>query len=389
MQGWEIRQLGDALKLEYGKPLPEEDRDDDGAYPAFGANGVKCRSKKFFFGKPSIIVGRKGSAGEITLAQEKFWPLDVTYFVTFDERRYDLIFLYHCLKSLQLTRLAKGVKPGLNRNDVYSIKFAFPSLPEQKRIVAILDEAFEGIGAAVAYAEKNLANARELFDNHLNSVFTKKGEGWVEKSLGDICSNITDGKHGDCSDEKGSGFYFLSAKDIKNETLNYKNAREITEADFKETHRRTNLKPGDILVTNAGTIGRTAIAPDDDRTFRTTFQKSVAILKPIPEIIDGTFCLYGLKANLVHLINLSAGTAQKNLLLRDTRSFKIFMPAKISKQKKIVLQISQIDMEVQRLENIYQQKLGNLAELKQAVLQKAFAGELTAQPEHFLQEAVA
>lgn len=57
--GWELRQLGDALKLEYGKPLPEEDRDDDGAYPAYGANGVKCRTKMFFFGKPSIIVGRK------------------------------------------------------------------------------------------------------------------------------------------------------------------------------------------------------------------------------------------------------------------------------------------------------------------------------------------
>ncbi len=89
----------------------------------------------------------KGSAGEITLTEEKFWPLDVTYFVTFDDRRHNLIFLYHCLKSLQLTRLAKGVKPGLNRNDVYSIEFAFPPLPEQKRIAAILDEAFEGIAA--------------------------------------------------------------------------------------------------------------------------------------------------------------------------------------------------------------------------------------------------
>ena len=67
---------------------------------------------------------------------------------------------------------------------IEDIPIPFPPLPEQKRIVAILDEAFEGIGAAVANAEKNLANARELFDSYLNSVFSQKGEGWVEKTFG-------------------------------------------------------------------------------------------------------------------------------------------------------------------------------------------------------------
>jgi len=94
-KGWEVKKLGEVLKLEYGKPLHEKDRDDDGAYPVYGANGVKCRSNKFFFDKWSIIIGRKGSAGEVTLTEKKFWPLDVTYFVTFDERRYDLMFLFH------------------------------------------------------------------------------------------------------------------------------------------------------------------------------------------------------------------------------------------------------------------------------------------------------
>lgn len=105
---WETKPLGEVIRLEYGKPLSNEDRDNEGKYPAYGANGVKCRTNKFFFDKPSIIVGRKGSAGEVTLTEDKFWPLDVTYFVTFDEKRYDLIFLYHCLKSLQLTKLPEA-----------------------------------------------------------------------------------------------------------------------------------------------------------------------------------------------------------------------------------------------------------------------------------------
>lgn len=95
--------------------------------------------------------------------------------------------------------------------------------------------------------------------------------------LEDICAQITDGKHGDCQDQPNSSYYFLSCKDIANGRLNYEGARQITEADFLDTHRRTKLEPADVSITNSGTIGRMAIAPDSDDTLRTTFQKSVAI----------------------------------------------------------------------------------------------------------------
>ena len=82
----------------------------------------------------------------------------------------------------------RSAQNGFSKEDIAPFPVILPSLPEQKRIVAILDEAFEGIATAVANAEKNLANARELFDIYLNSVFTNKGEGWVEKKLGDIAT---------------------------------------------------------------------------------------------------------------------------------------------------------------------------------------------------------
>ena len=68
-----------------------------------------------------------------------------------------------------------------------------PPLAEQQRIVGILDEAFAGIATAKANAEKNLQNARALFESHLQSVFTQRGKGWVEKTLGDVCEFIDDG----------------------------------------------------------------------------------------------------------------------------------------------------------------------------------------------------
>jgi len=374
--GWKEMGVGEILQLEYGKPLDESDRKPNGRFPVYGANGEKDRTDKFYHEKPSIIVGRKGSAGEINLTEKKFWPLDVTYFVTFDEKQHDLRFLYYLLTTLDLPKLAKGVKPGINRNEVYSKVAKVPSLPEQKRIVGILDEAFEGIATAKATAEKNLQNAHALFESHLQSVFTQRAEGWLEKNLEDVCDQITDGKHGDCQDEEGSGYYFLSAKDVKNGTLNYAKARQITRADFEETHRRTNLEPGDILITNAGTIGRMAIAPSDDRTARTTFQKSVAILKPKRKVIDSTFAFYCLSSGLTRFVNLSAGAAQKNLLLRDLRSYYFALPSQLDEQRKVASKLSALSTETQRLEFIYQQKHVGLEALKKSLLHQAFTGQL-------------
>jgi len=187
---WEVKKLGDFLKLEYGKPLPAEKRNPNGKYPVYGANGEKNRSDECYYDKFSIIVGRKGSAGEINFTEEKFWPLDVTYFVTFDNKKYDLNFIYYLLSKLELPSLAKGVKPGINRNEVYSINTQIPSLTEQKRIVVIIDEAFESIAKAKENAEMNLKNSKEIFESYLQSVFENKGEGWEEKTLGEVCDFV-------------------------------------------------------------------------------------------------------------------------------------------------------------------------------------------------------
>jgi len=165
---------------------------------------------------------------------------------------------------------------------------------------------------------------------------------WADRNLGELCSLITDGKHGDCKNEDGSGFFFISCKDIKDGRLNYDNARQIVRTDFAETHRRTDLKPGDVLLTNSGTIGRLAIAPDDDRTERTTFQKSVAVLKPIRELITSQFLYYKLAEENTRLTNSAGGAAQMNLLLGELRRFSIRIPP-LAKQRSITSVLSAYD----------------------------------------------
>lgn len=145
-------------------------------------------------------------------------------------------------------------------------------------------------------------------------------------TLADLCDLITDGKHGDCTPDDTSGYYFLSCKDVRDGKLIYEGARQISAADFVETHRRTQLEPGDILITNSGTIGRMAIAPDVALTRRTTFQKSVAIVKANIKKVDRKWLYFYLLAEMDRLSAVAGGTAQKNLLLRDMRSFQIDLP---------------------------------------------------------------
>ena len=167
------------------------------------------------------------------------------------------------------------------------------------------------------------------------------------KTLQEITDLVTDGKHGDCENEVDSGYFFLSVKDIKDNRLNYSQARQITKIDFEDTDRRTNLQPGDILFTNTGTIGRMAIAPDHELTRRTTFQKSVAILKPKREVVESRYLFYLLKAENGRLSAYAEGTTQKNLLLKDFRSFEVGDLPPLSEQSQITSVLGTLDDKIE------------------------------------------
>lgn len=165
----------------------------------------------------------------------------------------------------------------------------------------------------------------------------------IKRTLQELCLNITDGKHGDCENEENSGYYFISCKDIFDGQINYKNARQITKADFEETHKRTMLEVDDILLTNSGTIGRMAFVTDREATTKTTFQKSVAIIKPDKQKVLPRYLYYQLQNCVPQFINSSNGSAQKNLLLSTMRTFQIEIEENREKQEKITNTLSAYD----------------------------------------------
>lgn len=371
---WREGPLGDILRLEYGKPLDDSDRDPDGLYPAYGANGQKARTNKYYSDKPSIIVGRKGSAGEINLTEEKFWPLDVTYFVTFDEKQNDLRFLFYLLATLGLPSLARGVKPGLNRNEVYSLVVKTPLLPEQQRIVTILDDAFEGIATAKANAEKNLQNARAVFESRLDEVFSNAGSDWVESTVESDIRFID--YRGRTPEKTDSGLRLITAKNVRMGFLQDEPMEYVAPDSYDGWMTRGIPKKGDVLFTTEAPLGNVAQLDTDEKV---VFAQRIITLQPNRSKLDPTFLKYMLLSPPVQRRILEKGTGATALGIKASllKKIPIQFPRATTVQAAIARRFDELEDLVERLEALYSQKNDALDELKKSLLHQAFSGALS------------
>lgn len=136
---WRAGLLGEAFNFEYGDNLPAPKRSQSGEYAVYGSNGIVGTHDTYLTKEPAIIVGRKGSAGALNIANGPSWTTDVAYFVR-PPKDIDLRFTYYLFSTLRLDDLGKGIKPGLSRKEAYALPIALPPLAEQKRIVAKVDE---------------------------------------------------------------------------------------------------------------------------------------------------------------------------------------------------------------------------------------------------------
>lgn len=266
-----------------------------------------------------------------------------------------------------------AAQPNLSAASLKNFIIPFPPLPEQQRIVTILDEAFDSIATAKANAEKNLQNSRALFASHLQSVFSQRGEGWQEKTINDVCTKITDGEH---LRPKmiSSGVPFLSAKDVLDNELVFADSLFVSEPDAIKFRKRCNPEMGDILIVSRGaTVGRTCIV-DTNRVF--CLLGSVILLK-VETNQSSRFISYALKSPAIRnqLMTISEAAAQQAIYLRDIKPLNIGIPS-FSEQEVVVSKLDNLSAETQHLESIYQQKLAALDALKKSILDQAFTGQL-------------
>ena len=375
---WRSVTVGNILQLEYGKPLPEGDRVDDGMYPVYGANGEKGRTNHCYYDQPSIIVGRKGSAGELNLSDGGFWPLDVTYFVKL-KSEIDLRFVYYLLTRLDLPSLAKGVKPGINRNEVYAITVSVPGLKEQQRIVAILDEAFQGIAAAAANAERNLSNSRSLFESSLESRLAGGGATWATKPLSVICTF----KHGFAFKSehfRPEGDYVLLTPGNFYERGGYRDRGEKQKYYRGDFPTDFLLKPGDLLVAMteqaSGLLGSPIIVPESGAFLHNQRLGLVKTRPGVPWLNDFFFYAFNTLAFRKAVHDSASGVKVRHTSPSKLGEITISFPQSLEEQKAVVSEMQEAATDALRLEGIYYKKLATLEELKQSLLYQAFSGNL-------------
>lgn len=280
-----------------------------------------------------------------------------------------LYFINSPLAKTQFNKRLKGSGvPNLHLEEIREVKIPFPkSLLEQQRIVSILEDCFAAIDKGIGNAEQNLKNAKELFESYLQGVFEKKGDGWEEKTLGEIgkpsmCKRIL--KH-QTSPNGEIPFYKIG-------TFGKIPDAFISKEIYDEYRTKYSFpKKGDILISASGTIGR-RVRYDGEPAF---FQDSniVWIDNDEKQVLNDylytfyEFCDW----------QPSKGATISRLYNSNLTSIKIVFPKSFKEQKIIIEKLDALRAETQKLEAVYQKKIEGLEELKKSILQKAFAGELT------------
>jgi type I restriction enzyme S subunit len=248
-------------------------------------------------------------------------------------------------------------------------------LAEQQRIVGILDEAFAGIATAKANAEKNLQNARALFESHLQSVFTQRGPGWVEKRFDDFCS-FENGDRGtnypSKSTRTATGIPFINAGHLTDDGLDLETMDYIPRERFNLLSNG-KIRQGDILFCLRGSLGKFASVGD---LLEGAIASSLVIVRPNKTVLKAFLIAFFRSPLCAAMINrFKNGAAQPNLSAQSLRNFIAPVPP-LAEQESIVERLGALRAQTQRLTSIYQQKLDALEALKKSLLHQAFTGAL-------------
>jgi type I restriction enzyme S subunit len=362
------------------KPITKKNRI-EGPYPYYGATGILDYVEGFLFDEDLVLIGEDGakwgvgdnSAFAIT---GKTWVNNHAHVVKpYKDKVLDSWLIYF-LNGEDLSDFITGMTvPKLNQGKLKEIAVPLPPIPEQKRIVALLDTVFADLEQTRAKTEQNLKNARELFDSYLQQVFSQKGKGCEQVSLSKITESISDGDHS-APPKSDEGIPFITISNINKKTLeiDFSNTFKVPEEYYSALKSNRKPKAGDVLYTVTGSYGIPVIVKKH-KDF--CFQRHIGLIRPNNETNSQWLYYLLMSPQVFNQADSGAtGTAQKTVSLTLLRSILVpNIPLNI--QKEMVQGLDDIYEKSKALEDIYQKKLSSIDELKKSILQKAFNGELT------------
>jgi type I restriction enzyme S subunit len=413
-KGWEIKKLGDLCQIELGKTPYRGDKsfwdvekttenvwlsiadllNTDGDAVSDSKEYITDKAVKIskIVKKGTLLLSFKLTLGRLAFAGRDLFTNEAIAALTIkNEKVIDKYFLYQFLSLFDWNAATEGdvkVKgKTLNKAKLKEIEVSYPkSLPEQQRIVAILDEAFAAIAKAKANAEQNLKNAKELFESYLQGVF--ENGNWETKEFGEVITTLTD-YHANGSyeilkenvelKETEDFAWMVRSTDFEN---NFENKFRYTDEKGYNFLSKSKVFGGEIIMSKIGNAGNVYLMPKVDRPCSLAmnlFLIRLDVKKAIPEY---TFQYLKSKKGEKQIKSRLLGMATKTITKDNVRNIIVPFPS-IKEQQTIVQKLDVLSTETKKLEAIYQQKINDLEELKKSVLQKAFRGELS---EHDLKD---
>jgi type I restriction enzyme S subunit len=408
--GWATKRLTDFVAAvstgPFGSLLHKSDYVDDGVPlvnptnivgdrivpdPAkFIGKATKQRLNSYVLQTGDIVVGRRGEIGRCAVvgSDQDGWLCGTGSFFIRPLPSVDSRFLANLIRSDGYRERLEQASTGttmrnLSNTALGDLEVSIPPLPEQRRIVGILDEAFEGIATAKANAEKNLQNARALFIAAFGAIATEsKQETWLKTTVAGAAASrkgaIRTGPFGSQllhSEFVDKGIAVLGIDNAVANEFRWGRDRFITPAKYRLLERY-RVHPGDVLITIMGTCGRCAIVPDDIPVAINTKHLCCITLdrtKCLPGYLHAYFLYHPMAQEF--LSKHAKGAIMAGLNMGLIEELPLLLPG-LDRQTKIVATLDSLKEETDRLAAIYQQKLAALDELKKSLLHQAFSGEL-------------
>lgn len=377
-QGWEIKKLGEVCDFQNGFAFQSKSYKENGLpilritniqnneidtkeLVYFDTKDYKVNLDRFKVYQYDLLIAMSGATtGKLGINKsETVFYLNQRVGKFIPKKLLNKAFLYYFLttKVEESLRIAAGAaQPNLSTEQINNFEIPLPPLPEQQRIVSILDEAFAAIAKAKANAEHNLKNAKELFESYLQGVF-ENGK-WETKTIETVCNEIFAG--GDAPKNN-----FSTESNEEHKIPIYGNAvKDMGLYGYTDFARVT--KPCVTIAARGSGTGHTELRNEP-------FLPIVRLIVCIPDINQMSTEFF--KYTIDNLVIQKSGSAIPQLTVPMIKDYKIPVPT-IEEQKQLVEKAETLRAEIKRLEAIYHQKLLNLEELKKSVLQKAFNGEL-------------
>jgi type I restriction enzyme S subunit len=406
-KGWEIKKLNELFDVKSSKRVHKADWKTEGV-PFYRArevvklaqNGTVDNalfiSEKLFkeFAKEKgapkegdIIISAVGTLGQCYLVKEsdKFYFKDASVLWFENISNVDTRYIEYSFKSdlvmKQVLNKSMGATVGtLTISRAKIIQIPIPPLQEQKQIVALLDKIFTAIDQAKANIEKNIVNAKELFQSKLNAIFSQKGDGWEEKMLKEITTKIGSGAtpRGGQSSYKESGISLIRSMNVHDDGFRDRKLAFIDDEQARKLNNVT-IEENDVLLNITGaSVARCCIV--DNHFLPARVNQHVSIIRLKEGIMSNKFLHFALTSKETKNLLLGIGeqgATRQAITKVQIENFKIAFPSKIEVQDELLKSLGVLQKKTIQIESNYIKKLADLEELKKSILQKAFSGELT------------